>query len=337
MSVVGVIVTLAIIFSVRYGLPSGNSSANEYAANETRLISYSPLFCSGMNIDIDISLPYTTTIFSVHTEKPQLTGHDAFQFTEMPSFDFSQHDYHKWSYYLPKGSKFSFSACQDSSFDSLAHMRYYLIRGDNNFNAWVKHPTSNRAIHSDSISHMCNTGSNTSYTYTVPSDANYYMVFYLDPSGSTSGQLQIEFDVYRTKYEPVPGSSVGNCSTENYGSCSVAIPLQTTYGLLTLELDPYFVPDVWSQTSDIEVNCTARIWVYVTISLLSVAFFVLIMVVIMACCFYFVRRNKKKYSPLASQPPSATAVVPDAPAPNTAAFITKDAPPPYNPTYGGNF
>ena len=328
--VVGVIVTLAIIFSVRYGVPSDNSSGNEYAPNETRIVNYSPIFCSGIDINVDAPILDTSTILSVLSKKPQLKDHDTFQFKESPTFSDFDEDYKYWSYYLPQGSTFGFSACKQGSY---SHMKYYLIRGEKNLKSWVNNPKPNNAIYSNSISNICTSGSTTDYKYTVKDDDEYYMVFYLQ-SGSTSEQLQITFDVYRTKYVPVPGSSLGNCSINQYDySCSLTVPLETTYGFLTLESD--FVND-WSHSYTINVNCVARVWVYVAISLSTVAFFILIMVVISACCFYFVHQNKKKYASLANQTLSqATVVVPDAPAPSTAAVVTdKEAPPPYNPSYG---
>lgn len=325
MSVVGVSVTLAIIFSIRYGLPNSNSSANEYAPNETRIISYSPIFCSELNVLVDTSFPdiTSTTMFSVLSEKPMLTDHDMFQFNERPEFDTKENDYHYWVYYLPQGSKFGFSACKENS---LSHMKFYLIKGENKFNSWVDHPRSNKAIYSNSIPQVCGSGSNASYTFPVTDDDTYYMVFYLEP-GSSSSRLDVAIDVYRTKYVPVPGSNLDNCTAT--ASCALTLPLETTYGLLTLETN---VDGYWSETSSIDVYCVARVWVYVVLSLVITAFFVVIMVVIVGCCFYFVRRNRKKYAPLAT-PPQAIAV--DAPAPNTAAFINdKGPPPPYNPSYG---
>ena len=333
MAVVGVTITLAIIFSVRYGLPSDNSSDKQYAPNETRIIPYSPIFCGHISISANTLLPDTIAIFSVLSEKPQLIDHDSFQFSESPKFDSPQHDYHSWSYHLYQGSTISFSACKQESY---AHFQYLLIKGAGNFNSWVDNPRSSKAIDSNSIPDLCSTSSRTNYTHKVTIEEDYYMVFFLHDS--TNGDLDIQFDLYRTKYVPVPESNLVNCTlneNEFIGqSCSVDVPMMNGYGLLSLSTD---LNGYWSESSDIDVSCGARVWVYVTISLISVAFFVLVMVCIMACCCYFVRRQRKKYAPLNTETTSqATPIIPEAPVPTTAAYVTgKEAPPPYNSMYGG--
>lgn len=331
MAVVGVSITLAIIFSVRYGLPSDNSSDKEYAPNETRIIAYSPIFCDHISISTstDTLPPDTRIVFSVLSEKPQLIDHDSFQFLESPLFNFMQHDYQYWSYHLYQGSSFGFSACKK---DSSGYFMYYVIKGTRNFNSWVNNPRSSKAIDSNSIPNFCSTSSKTNYTHNVATEDDYYMVFFLE-HGSTSGALNIQFDVYRTKYVPMPESDLGNCTLNDYNSqlCTVEIPLRNSYGLLSLSADSNVD---WSESSNIDIGCGARVWVYVAISLLSVSFFVLIMVCIMACCCYFVRRQRKKYTPLSTS--QATPIIPEAPSPTTAAYVTgKEAPPPYNPMYGG--
>ncbi len=331
MAVVGVTITLAIIFSVRYGLPSDNSSDKQYAPNETRIIPYSPIFCGHISISANTLLPDTIAIFSVLSEKPRLIDHDSFQLLESPNFDSRQHDYHYWSYHLYQGSTFGFSACKQESY---AHFQYFLIKGARNFNSWVDDPRSSKAIDSNSIPDLCSTSSRTNYTHKVTIEEDYYMVFFL--LDSTNVALDIQFDLYRTKYVPVPESNLVNCTLNEFSgqSCSVDVPMMNGYGLLSLSTDSN---GYWSESSDIDVSCGARVWVYVTISLISVAFFVLIMVCIMACCCYFVRRQRKKYAPLNTETTSqATPIIPEVPVPTTAAYVTgKEAPPPYNSMYGG--
>ena len=333
LSIFGVAVTLAVVFSLRYGIADDNSSSNDFAPNETRAISYSSVFCESISITAYLTGfdPLTTATFNVLSQLPTLSDHDSFTFSENPQF--IGVEYHNWNFYLYPGSILSVSACKQNS---LSTFTYYLIKGKNHFNSWTDHPKSSLAIHTYPISTVCSSGTKQHFPlYDVSTEGEYYMVFYLSSYSGGVDALQIDFEVNRTKYAPEPDTVLSNCSLSDISQlCTLGVPLDYSIGLLTLTTTEAIEPIDWSSSISVDVDCNARVWVYILISLGCVIVIVLIVVFVVACCCFYLRRKKSTYTSL-SGGNQATPVVTETPAPTTTTYVTgNEGPPPYNPSYG---
>ena len=324
--VVGIIVALAVVFSLRFGAPNDNSSSNEYAPNETRSVHYSTTLCQSVTAEYDPSVSdyNSSATFYILSETPPLNDHDELTFSRKELFSaYSAYNY--WSYYLYPGSNFHASVCKDD----IVSMKFYLIRGNKNFNKWIDDPSSSYALYTKSINNVCPDRYN--YTYNVKTEGEYYLVYRLESYSRT--YLSVNFDFHRTKFTLDPSKIISNCTLDvgSFSSkCSLDVPMSSNVGLVSV--NPFTELDGQASLS---FSCGARIWFYSVVSVVTVAVIVLIIasIIIVICCVF--RHRKKKYAPLAggNQPsPSTTG-----PAPSTATYVsgTQPPPPPYNPSYGG--
>ena len=319
MVIVGIAVALSVVFSLRFGAPNDSSSSNEYAPNETRSISYSTNLCQSVTAEWDSVLSYSNSraTFYLLSETPPLNDHDEFAVTDRELFS-AYGAYHYWSYYLYPGSNFNASVCKDDS----VNMKFYLIKGQKNFNKWTDNPSSKYALHTESVGSRC-PSRNSNYTYNVKTEGDYYLVYYLNDYKST--YLSVDLDFYRTKYTVDPSKVISNCTLDLsyfYSSCTLDIPMTSNVGVVSLDNFSDFAGSI-----PLSFDCGARIWLYSVISLATVAVIVLIIVsVIVVCCCC----KKKKYTPLDED--NQPAPVTTGPAPSTATYVTgtQPPPPPYN-------
>ena len=81
-----VILTLAAIISISFGVPHDNSSSNEFAPNETRTFSYSNAFCESMTAHVDVTSGDDdgTGTGYILSQAPALGDYDSFTFSEQP-------------------------------------------------------------------------------------------------------------------------------------------------------------------------------------------------------------------------------------------------------------
>ena len=315
------------------------SKSNHFAPNETRIISYYPVFCGSMSIGTDITYG-TTGKFYILSRTPDLSDYDSFSFSK--SSDFTTNDHRKWNFYLYPGSTLNVSVCKHNS---LSNFSYYLIKGEDNVNRWLADPTLSIAKQNFTISAVCSSGSdpkrNEFPIYNVKAKRDYYMVFYLHPTPKVKNNaLEIDFYVSRTKYTVDTDTILTYCSLsyENH-HCVAEIPLSDNIGLLALNTtkadDPNRKID-WTSIIYVDASCNTRDWVYLLISLACVVSVVLI-VCLLGCTgfgIYSCFRRKNKYSPLSGEN-LPTPVVEQSPTPSTTTDVTgKQAPIPDNPSYG---
>ena len=284
------------------------------------------MLCQSVQAEYDpgLSSPNSKAMFYVLSETPPLNDHDELTLTERELFS-AYGAYHYWNYYLYPGSNFHASVCKDDS----VNMKFYLIKGQKNFEKWTDNPSSQYALHTESVGSRCpNRDSN--YTYNVKTEGDYYLVYYLHDYATT--YLSVDLDFYRTKYTLDPSKVISNCTLDLglfYSSCTLDVSMSSNVGVVFLE--PF------SNTADsvsLSFYCGARIWLYSVISVTTVAVIVLIIVSVITVCCCYLHHKKKKYTPLVGN--NQPAPVTTGPAPSTATYVTgtQPPPPPYNPGYG---
>lgn len=324
-SIVGVFITLAVIFSIRFTYVGEASGMVEtYAPNDTRLLSYSDVFCDSLYIQTDQA---TDEDMSAHLlildEQPTLTDHDSFAVSELLEVPTSDSYSEYVSFYLYSGSSIHTAACLPDG--ATYYPTFYLIRGTDNFNSWTYDLSPVHTIAHFDVNTNCADGNNT-FPYAVTTQGEYFLVYYNEHYLSDSVNVQFTYDFFRTKYSVNDSFPIRSCSISlsSYVSCQLALDFDSGHSALLVVDQSNF--DDWTQNINISISCGARIWIYAVISAAVLVGACALLTTIIVTCVCIYKRRQKRYAPLADTTATAEA----------AELPKEDAvnPPPYNPTYG---
>lgn len=321
-----IVVVVSTSVTVRY-TASGDNDDQAYGPTDTRIISVSNALCERVQFNVATSQEgYQVSLYRLNSQ-PKLTGHETFSLiNEQPSFLFDEFKY--YYYYMPKGSKVSMSACLLQPNQDIA---FYMIKGVSNFERWKD--DYGHYIREIQIRQPCGSG-NSTYSYTVPSDDFYYLVF--DSSKSVSNALNISMYFDRTRYEFDNNTVIDHCSWDTTyfsGYCSLGVPLSGGYTLL--QVAPVDDTEIdWKFSVYADIGCRARIWMYFVISLCVLVGVVGILVMFFVFLYCFCVRTKKGTTSTTTanttvEPKNLTA---GSEAPN-APLLHEVPPPTTNPSY----
>ena len=264
----------------------GNEDDQAYGPTDTRVISVSNALCERVQFNTTKSPDgYRVSLYRLNS-RPKLTGHKTYSLlNERPSFLFDEYQF--YYSYMPKGSKVNMSACLLQPNQDIA---FYMIKGSTNFRRWKTN--YGHYIHQIQINESCGK-SNSTYSYTVPSDDFYYLVF--DSLRTASNTLNISMYFEHTQYEVDDNTVDDHCSQNTSpflpGYCSLEFPFSGSYILLqvapidsTAEID-------WKFSVSIDIGCSPRVWMYFMISL-SVLIAV-VAILVMFLCLYCICCTKR--------------------------------------------
>lgn len=313
---------LVLVLPLRYSNDDvGDNEHNNhvYAPTDTAIINFHHPFCDRLTLYSHDSEYFVEVTLLLLEETPPLERREGAAFYREPILT---RDYEYWRMFLYPGSSVGYSACSVKSAES--PVTFYLVKGNRNFEKWqIGH--SNTHIEEQQLTTACE-DDNTTYSYQVNSQDNYYFIFNSESSAETI--TGIAFDFERTLYDISENSTViSECSVilNASSSCGVSIPYSGNPVVL-LQLES-LIPDPmeWDAGIKVDVTCSARAWLYVIISLSALAFVGLL--IFSAIIVYFIFCNKKKrvrISSTASQREDSHLI-------SEKKQDTYDPPPPYQP------
>ena len=294
-----------------------NDSEKQYAPGDTRIISYSSSLCDGLTLSGERS----ASLYLLDTKPPLSAPVNTLTASPPSVIDGDRYEY--LNYYLHHNSKLSMSACLLTSGLTL---RFYLIKGKDNFDSWKDDGNSvHSAVHR--IISSCPPSSD--ITYTFDSGDMYYFVF--DNLGKSSINLKATLIFNRTEYLPHNVSIADSCRITGDDQCSVSVPYGSHYiGLVEVDNS-----EGAEDNFDMNSSCNARAWIYAIMVVIPLLFVTAALFTTCVVCIYCYRRRSRNYSLIGSAPEAT----PDAPAANTVGTTTTvtttmaTAPPPINPNY----
>ncbi|KAL5516985.1 hypothetical protein EMCRGX_G002449, partial [Ephydatia muelleri] len=242
---------------------------------ETRLVSRSSVVCQGMSVSSG-ETTVDSTVYHLQTV-PKLNASNSFVLSTQASV-VNNGDYEYWSFHLYPGSNYSLSACLLSSGSSV---KYYTIKGADNYDNWVSHPSSSsHYISVLSVTNQCGTPIATA-SLAFSSEDDYYFVFYND--GQKSAEVQVVFSFNRKEYSPESGGIIGNCTTTLGSDCSLDLPYNSEYVVLIQTSSPQ--DGDWGTNVDISTSCTQRAWVFAVIEMGTLVIIALCAPFVLLCVY----------------------------------------------------
>lgn len=262
---------IAIIVSTMIGLryARGRSFTNsglDYGPTETRLIPYSYMFCQGLKLENKYSGSQGYNL-SLHllADDPFLSEQNVITISSIKEYNSKE-----W-YYIHSGSRVTVNACYNNSrIYEVTYLTLNIARG-------VSKSVEKRFSFSS-----CEAGGNVSLSYLFEEEGFYYILFYSDCHPYCSLSLNLNFSIFITNYNSHNNTVVSSCSisTSKFGSsCSVNVPYNKNYALLTIQPDNSSDVEIYDKIS-LETECEPRVWLYVVPSILS-AF---LMLCCLTCC-----------------------------------------------------
>lgn len=329
--VVTLIIVLSISLSVRYH--DYDAANNAYAPGDTRIISYSSVFCDRLTVSGD-----EAANFYLLRNTPPLSGP-----THNLSVNFMANNppdnYQYLYYYLYPGTKIRMTYCVASS-SVTNKFTFSLIKGNSNFNEWEADGSPSHTVKQFVVNNLCSSGPPANLQYTIKSEDTYYFVFD-NVAYSTSVDLSASLVLNRTEYLPDKGDVQEMCSIYTSGvPCGVSVPLGSKYVALLQVSD-----QAAESEDDTNINytwsCSPRVWVYILIVVGPLGFVFITTLVILIVCIVYVRSKSKKYTtiPTVAGVNEEGADSAETETPATSFLPPKDrqttptAPPPTNPGY----
>ena len=313
------IIVLSVSLSIRYN-DYDTDSDTAFAPGDTRILSYSSVFCDGLTMSGDDS----ATLYLLRSTPP-LSG---------PSRNFSAtfetynpaDSYKYLYYYLHPGSKMEMTYCLSGTTGSLT---FALIKGKSNFHSWEDDGDGSHTLTRFTVNNDCSSGPPQSFSYVFTSGDTYYFVF--DNLQLSPVNLDATLALNRTEYLPNEVSIYDSCSIFYNDECSVSVPYQSGYVAL-LEVNS---EDTVGFDSNLHYawSCNPRVWIYVLIVLLPLLFVFITTLVVLTICIINVRKQSQKYATLPTVATETTADPVDAAVTTTMIVTTPIAPLPVNPAY----
>ena len=319
------LVLTVIIVAASVG-PSGSNTEYAHAPGDTRIISVSDSFCSG--VSLTAKSIYTTTLYSL-TKTPPLNVRNNFTVVSNSKTVDRRGGYVYWGYYLHGGSTFSVNMCLHSP----GSVSLLYIKGHSNFNSWTNTAQEKYVKSTFFISSTC--PSTAPKSYSVPSgyEDDWYIVVY--NSRSSSMRFDFTLKVDRTEYSIISTDIISQCTASI--SCSIPTFSGATY---LVRIDPGSSPN-YEHNVDISTDCVVNGGVIAAIVIVPVVFFTVIVVaIIVAVCCYVKRKRKANtgsgYTNVPESTPVSTSgasvtITATAPPQPTVNPEYSTAPPPYAP------
>lgn len=291
--VITLVVMLVLILSVRYSRSiSNNANTDLFQPIETVLIRFPFPFCQRLSIDsTHVSLPVVASLLLLN-ETPLLDREISENISTVAKL---LNSYYYSKRYLYPGSNASYSACYVTPVKG-APVTFYLVKGDDNFSRW-KAGVSNSYIRNESIVALCESNSNSTFTYEVEAEDQYYFIFKSNKGFLSTVGITYVFDFIL--YQASNNTIMSMCFIllDGLTSCSLEVPL-TFEPVVLLSLDLVENDTVIVDTYfKLEVECDIRVWLYVVIAIsafILVGFLVESFIVTVYLCL---RRYKKSESP----------------------------------------
>lgn len=246
---------------------------------------YNSALCQGLqaiSTDTPYSMESNATLYLLNTH-PSQTDHERIEV--LKTFDL--HGYQQYQSYKLKMSadyKVLINACYESGEALLNIVKFYVIKGENNYNQWVSNRFSQNPYSELSGSKCQNV------SYEVPNDDIYYFSFHL--ALGTSVTLKIRFLIDRDVYHISLDSIVDECkiNLDGHSSCSISVPMSSGYtALLSLETT---LPVNYYDGADIQIDCQPRVWLCVVIAILCLVVLVTLTAVLVVICVKLRRKNR---------------------------------------------
>ena len=317
---------LVLILPLRYSNPVHDNENNPaYAPVDTAIISFPHPFCERITITkpryIDDDFPVISTIYLLKT-MPTLGKLDSATFYR--EVELSENQYQYWKIFLYPGSNISYLACYQGSLTE-PWGTFYLVKGNNDFTLW-KDGHSDVSIHDETIDASCEDNNDSTFSFLVEKEDNYYFIFQKD--NNLLASLGVTFNYDRLLYNTSDDDIVSQCSIilNDSKQCSADVPLSFK-AIALLELDT-LEPGLneWDPYINLNVDCSARVWLYAVIAI-SVFVFLGVLVISSVILYMCFCRRKKSVRRNNSAHEESTLLEEDDP----PTYDTYDAPPPYKP------
>lgn len=301
--------------------PASRSSERQYTPGDTRLVTVDSTFCSGVKVS-GSNVLLEATLYAL-SRPPALTSWNNFTLQESSvSVPFQGYVYYQ--FYLHRGSKVNGSNCISSG----SSLQLLIIKGTSEFNSWVDHPSSSRALRSYTISQTC-PSANLNFDFQATADDYYFFVYYNSLRSSTSGTVDLQF--FRTQYTVNPSDVVHSCHYDGVVSCSISTKAGATY-MLAVDGGQSGL-----ETSEFSVDCIANggiIAVIVLIPLLVLALIVGVIIVVACYCRHkYARKVAASTTSASAVDPIVQPAQPETPSAAAVVSVTTNAPPAYNPSF----
>ena len=316
---------MVLILPLRYSNPVHDNEDNPtHAPVDTAIVSFPHPFCDKLSItkhNYDEDFPVISTLYLLE-KMPTLGKQDSAVFYREPLLSTDQYEF--WKIFLYPGSNISYQAC---SLDSLPEPwgKFYLVKGNDNFARW-KDGDSNVYLHEENIDAACQDTDNSTYTFKVNEEENYYFIF--ERGGTSQSRLGVTFSYDRVLYDTSSNVIISECSIylNTSSSCHVDIPVSSkTTALLELDtLEPDL--DEWDANISLDVECAARVWLYAVIAI-SVFVFLGVLISSSAILYYLCSRRRRRSVERGTHEDSAMIEGDNTP----PTYDTYDAPPAYKP------
>ena len=265
--VVAIMVGIFILVVLAVGVPLGiilrglgsNSGAPDsavvpvfFSPGDTRIVSFDSSSCDEVTLVVN-SRRTEATLYLI-TDTPPLT--DQNNFTISSSLSLTDNIYNYWNYYLYPGSNFSTTVRTRLGSDKGT---FYLFKGRNNFQQWIKNPLRNEAITTFSITCFSRPFSR-QLSFLVQDEDEYYLVYYnnrgqCSRSSSDVLRLDVTISVNRFQYSTSNLTTDASCSAIE-GQCSLNVPSDSNYRAL-IATDIPDNPD-WEENVDISLLCSSN-------------------------------------------------------------------------------